>query len=951
MKKRPLTFIFFLIVVASGLLSSTLRAAISVSGVSDKEVYADSVSFVVQQAAGYDITAELNGREVPVGRQVVVDKADYYELFVRAVDQSSGGEETRLIRFIVKASERGNSEWGLPPWVLYPPVPSAAAEFSGSHLVVITPSSYPEGLGIPLVVWVENDSGERVGVNGTLSSEELPALSVPILRGVGSGILASQQPGDFSFTARLGPLTAEVAIAIEQSSWQSVQGTLQGQITWAAGSRIEVTGDLTIPAGSHLLVEEGSVIALRPGVEINVRGEVEVTGSRENPVVFLPKIEGRPWGGFVVRGSSARVTMRGAIITGSGADPDWFDNNPGSGHSHRHEQCALYLDDGARAVLQDCAIVHNAGQAGHGEDSYLTMKRCLVQRCITAGQYNGGSVRLEGCALIGFPAYDEPFTDEDNDAFYLTGGNHYIIDSLLGFALDDGIDAGSGSGGTVEVKGCWIEACYHEGMAWSGGSSDNPRRPTVRDTVVLNCGQGIECGFGHALVEAQNIFSTANLVGARFGDNYDWSYDGFLRVVDSLLLFNRRNIWGRNWDDWNERLSQMDLHGNLLSEEDPLHPRNAVWDPARDAQRLIPFLPVPEGPVGVGIAVPFGKSAAELFEEGIPVRLSSFTTLQVVVSYRLETPGGGVQDGQVVFVPGQTVLIVQPESGSLEGSGVARLTLTGVENGELTGRTELVVVRPVVLIPRGGVWRYLDGGVNAGTAWRELGFDDSSWKQGRAELGYGDGDEATVIDGGPSGNRYPTAYFRHTFEVEDPSIFESLKIELKRDDGAVVYLNGTEVFRSNMPQGSITYNTWASGTTSNEDSYREAEIDPALLRPGENVIAVEVHQANATSSDLSFDLSLTAVPKPVFPHGFVRGDANGDGQLNISDAVQILLVLFAAKPTDCFDALDTNDSGDVNIADAVYLLSYLFAGGESPPPPFPIPGDDPTPDDLTCDRS
>src|SRR4051794_25584767 len=59
-------------------------------------------------------------------------------------------------------------------------------------------------------------------------------------------------------------------------------------------------------------------------------------------------------------------------------------------------------------------------------------------------------------------------------------------------------------------------------------------------------------------------------------------------------------------------------------------------------------------------------------------------------------------------------------------------------------------------IPKGAVWRYLDTGSAAASGWRLASFDDSAWKQGAAELGYGDGDEATVVNSGPSGTRYIT---------------------------------------------------------------------------------------------------------------------------------------------------------------------------------------------------
>ena len=115
-----------------------------------------------------------------------------------------------------------------------------------------------------------------------------------------------------------------------------------------------------------------------------------------------------------------------------------------------------------------------------------------------------------------------------------------------------------------------------------------------------------------------------------------------------------------------------------------------------------------------------------------------------------------------------------------------------------------------VLIAKGSVWKYLDQGSNQGTAWRSPAFNDSAWLTGPAQLGYGDGDEATVVGFGPdSANKYVTTYFRRAFSVGDPTLFQSVTLNLLRDDGAVVYLNGTEVFRSNMPSGAVAYNTWA----------------------------------------------------------------------------------------------------------------------------------------------
>jgi acid phosphatase type 7 len=177
-----------------------------------------------------------------------------------------------------------------------------------------------------------------------------------------------------------------------------------------------------------------------------------------------------------------------------------------------------------------------------------------------------------------------------------------------------------------------------------------------------------------------------------------------------------------------------------------------------------------------------------------------------------------------------------------------------------------------VLIPKNSNWRYLDNGSDAGTAWRALGFSDSTWKTGPGELGYGDSSdgrpEATVVGYGPdANNKYITTYFRHSFNVTDATAYGSLLFRVMRDDGVVVYLNGTEVWRDKMPTGTIGYRTLASAALGGADeyTYAEAVVPSTLLRTGNNVVAVEVHQANATSTDLSFDLELTARAP-----GFVR---------------------------------------------------------------------------------
>jgi len=220
-------------------------------------------------------------------------------------------------------------------------------------------------------------------------------------------------------------------------------------------------------------------------------------------------------------------------------------------------------------------------------------------------------------------------------------------------------------------------------------------------------------------------------------------------------------------------------------------------------------------------------------------------------------------------------------------AGVHTLTAVIVDAGGMT-----VTSRPVTItvtnnsnyayiITNGAYWRYKDDGSDQGpNNWTSVSFDDSSWAIGQADLGYeivGNGyanlhPPRTTVNGGPVGARFITTYFRHSFYLTNwaQSGYTNLVLHLLRDDGAVVYINGTPVWTNNITASPITYTTVAAGTGGSEDgtvyNVYGAPLPPSLLQEGLNVVAVEIHQASATSSDISFDLMLMAEPpSPVVP--------------------------------------------------------------------------------------
>ncbi|MEI6949444.1 hypothetical protein V9K67_19815 [Paraflavisolibacter sp. H34] len=162
----------------------------------------------------------------------------------------------------------------------------------------------------------------------------------------------------------------------------------------------------------------------------------------------------------------------------------------------------------------------------------------------------------------------------------------------------------------------------------------------------------------------------------------------------------------------------------------------------------------------------------------------------------------------------------------------------------------------VTLIPFKDAWKFLDNGSAPSAAWNTLSFNDASWKAGGGALGYGLPGLVTTINFGPTTTgKFITTYFRKTISLTDPWLYNSFSATVNYDDGVVVYVNGTEVYRSNMPSGPVTAATLAPNTANTSKTFT---ISRTAFRPGTNIVAAEIHQNSATTPDMLFDLLLKA---------------------------------------------------------------------------------------------
>lgn len=160
------------------------------------------------------------------------------------------------------------------------------------------------------------------------------------------------------------------------------------------------------------------------------------------------------------------------------------------------------------------------------------------------------------------------------------------------------------------------------------------------------------------------------------------------------------------------------------------------------------------------------------------------------------------------------------------------------------------------IVAAGSDWLFLDDGVDQGTAWRELAFNDDSWSTGTAPLGYGNINLIGVLPNPINDVRALTTYFRREVNLTGTSLLTEATVEIMADGGAVVYVNGTEIGRDNMPAGTITFATASLNDGNPEGVFNSYSFDPAVLIDGTNIIAVESHNSNAASSDMVIDVRI-----------------------------------------------------------------------------------------------
>ena len=177
------------------------------------------------------------------------------------------------------------------------------------------------------------------------------------------------------------------------------------------------------------------------------------------------------------------------------------------------------------------------------------------------------------------------------------------------------------------------------------------------------------------------------------------------------------------------------------------------------------------------------------------------------------------------------------------------------------------------LIPKGAEWEYM-GGSDPGPAWAT---SSGGWKTGRAGFGYDDGDDVTVIN--DMRGHYQYLCIRRSFELTGKEDLNKLGLAVAFDDGFICYLNGREVARDNVGSGSLqTAKDIKPHNAEGKFHYYPLASAASLLKPGKNMIAMEIHNDDINSSDLTLDPFLILNTTPPSPPSVPRSSKKDDSE-------------------------------------------------------------------------
>lgn len=501
---------------------------------------------------------KLNNTDTNLSTYINFTEPGYYELYLKFTDSSQAVKDTTY-QFVILDSERGETEWGLKTWT---PAPFEENLNNLDALEIVYPKLIPETINTPYLVKLHvQDVLQKV-----YSRSSLNHISFNIKLGIGT----VQAPPDltnhnFSIAGNSINFTPSPTSIIPVE----ITDTIYNEKVLHSDTVYFMKKDLTVAMGASLIFQPNTTLLISEAANLYNFGSITINGTNSEPVYITCAASSKFWGGIISEGNNASINIKHAFICASG-----YHSSGEFSYGHAKRQ-ALFRINNSNINLDHCYMLDHIGQIIYPTNSTIDFNNCVVQRAKSTGEISHSNATINNSYFSDFPNDSDLFQDEDNDALYLSNTDATITNSAFMYAKDDGLDTGSDEYGNILIENCHFEACFHEGLALASYEGQT-KHHTIVNCTFMNCQQGLEMGFSSSMHTANvdNCLFTGNLIGIRYGDNYDWGPKrGIITIKNSKSINNiYKDVWNMSRITWTPKLENMiftDTYVSMQSEQYP----------------------------------------------------------------------------------------------------------------------------------------------------------------------------------------------------------------------------------------------------------------------------------------------------------------------------------------------------------------------------------------------
>jgi hypothetical protein len=400
----------------------------------------------------------------------------------------------------------------------------------GSTLEIISPADARSGDYIPVIL-------RFVTANGTVDSTftgtyrlrtsagTLSQSSIKVFRGIGSITPKITVSQDFTLTVE-GQSASRQVNYLSNPSLKTRQGTINASETWNSSQIIDITDDLSIPAGITITVQAGTRIQIAENANLLIQGKILVQGTQENPVHFTAKTWGKAWGGIELLENNQQSTFTYGFFTGGGGDA-------ARSFVHSSSQPVLKADH-SKLQVENCFFMDNEGKAMASLESTNTVSSCLFARCDTGCEFRFSNTVLSDTYVMFIPDEDRVIDDIDNDGIYVwskktTGGiRTQVLHCVVYATEDDGMDFNSQA--KVDIRNCFVNDVNDKGFS-AGNTSDL----YIYGSVAVDCPQAGIGAKDKSTLKFENGTLVNNTIGAMGYEKYAGQGGGYITIKNSII--------------------------------------------------------------------------------------------------------------------------------------------------------------------------------------------------------------------------------------------------------------------------------------------------------------------------------------------------------------------------------------------------------------------------------